>query len=75
MRIELRPWDVDDAESLLAAVQESSDLSTQLPVADLQSVERCRVHIASALAPNGPDVFSFAISRDGFWAHWVAAED
>lgn len=65
MRIELRPWDVDDAESLLAAVRESPDLSTQLPVADLGGAEQCRAHIASALAPNGPDTFNFAISRDG----------
>lgn len=65
MDIELRPWDVADAGSLLAAVRESPDLSTQLPVEDLGSVEQCRAYIARALVPDGPEVVDLAVSRDG----------
>lgn len=65
MDIELRPWDVADAGSLLAAVRESPDLSTQLPVGDLGSVEQCRAYIAGALVPDGSEVVDLAVSRDG----------
>lgn len=65
MDIELRTWNEADATSLLAAVGESADLATQLPVGDLTSVESCSEFIVARLEPNGSPGHNFAISHRG----------
>ncbi len=65
MDIELRTWNEADAKGLLRAVGESADLVTQLPAADLTSVEACTEFIVARMAPNGSPAYNFAISHRG----------
>lgn len=62
----LRPWRPDDAASLLAAVQATPDLDTQMNRSAVHGLEAAEEYIHSALAWD-PDAgtCSFAIDVDG----------
>lgn len=65
MSIELRAWDSEDAPVLQAAVAESPDLVTQLPVRDLTDASACADFISTRLAATGPSTYNFAIAHGG----------
>jgi len=58
-------WSIGDAAGLQAAVAESADLVTQLPLRALTTAAACADFIATHLAPTGPASYNFAIAQGG----------
>lgn len=65
MTAELRPWTVDDAPALRAAVASDPELVRQTGGADLLTVDAAAAHIRQHLAPRGPRSYALAVTVDG----------
>lgn len=65
MHVELRPWTVDDAAALLAALNESPDLVKQFGSGDLTTLAGCEKFIRRNLAADKAADANFAICADG----------
>ncbi|MCG7286924.1 GNAT family N-acetyltransferase [Cellulomonas sp. ACRRI] len=61
----LRPWTVDDAPALRAAVAGDADLVRQTGGADLSTDAAAAAHIRRHLAPHGPRSYALAVAVDG----------
>lgn len=61
----LRPWTVDDAPALRAAVAGDADLARQTGGADLSTNEAAAAYVRRHLVPRGPRSYAFAVTVDG----------
>lgn len=63
--VALRPWSVEDAPALLAAVRESPDLDRQLGGAALVDLDASRAFVATHLAASDGGGIDLAVTADG----------